>query len=200
MPDETPTNPPDQPDDNAAREIAEFAWYKEERAILTKVELETEKNYDTLLVTLSTLAIGASFALMQVTVRSSFTSAWLVVSWIAFGLCLLISLVDRLMSYWTHLWLRERMDAQFDHWSEGAKDRALDAHRENLFIKLLRWLKWVSFVLIVIGIFSLMIFAFAGAGEEAMESPKPPMPIAPIVVNVYNGFTPTTAPTLQVIH
>jgi hypothetical protein len=196
MADETSPNPPDPTPDKSALQKKcddEFDWYENERPILTKAEIEAEKNYDTLLVTLSTLAIGSSFVVMKDVVRSPSASAFIVLAWCAFGLCLFVALVDRLLSYWTHLCWRKIIDKEFSPWREGARERALSAYPGIRFIWLLPWLKWVGFGLLLVGMLFLMAFVFVGTGTTAAE----PKPQTPIVVNVYNGSPPTTAPATR---
>jgi hypothetical protein len=192
-----PTPIPSPLDEEALRKLKcddEFSRFDKERDTLTKAELENEKGYDTLLVTLSTLAIGSSFTILKDILRTTGASALIILSWSAFGLCLFIALADKLLSYWTHKKWREVLDAEFKTWREGAWERAQAKYPGIKFVRALPHLKWVAFVALLFGVIFLMAFVFVGTGAPPAEE-KTPAP--PVTVNVYNGASPTTVPIIK---
>jgi len=166
----------------------EFAWYEKERPSLVKSEIDSEKNYDTLLVTLSTLAIGSSFTVLKDVTRTSSASALILLAWLTFGLCLFTALADRLLSYWTHRRWRQILDAKFAPWQEGARERALAEYPNIRLIWLLSWLKWIGLLWLLLGMIFLMVFVFIATGV----APEVPKPATPVIVNVYNSPPSTT--------
>jgi hypothetical protein len=166
----------------------EFAWYEKERPSLVKSEIDSEKNYDTLLVTLSTLAIGSSFTVLKDVTRTSSASALILLAWLTFGLCLFIALADRLLSYWTHRRWRQILDAKFAPWQEGARERALAEYPNIRLIWLLPWLKWIGLLWLLLGMIFLMVFVFIATGV----APDVPKSATPVIVNVYNSPPSTT--------
>lgn len=185
----------------------EFERYDKVRADVVEAERKAETNYDTLLVTLSTLAIGTSFTVLKDVVKASGSSALLIWSWVALGVCLILALSDRLLTYWTHMRWRELLDAEFGAgdapWREGAWDRALKKYDEMRLIKVLPWLKWFGFGSLLIGLVFLMAFVFSGR-EGAPTTDAAPVaamaqsPQAPVIVNNYNMIAPAT-PSAQAI-
>jgi hypothetical protein len=182
------------PDEDLQKKCAdEYARFLAARETLTKSELEAEKNYDTLLVSLSTLAIASSFTILKDVVRSSSASALIVLSWLTFGLCLLIALTDRLLTYYAHRKYRQFLDAEFTGtWAgPGAFERAQAKYEQLKWRKPIKFLKWTAAGFLAIGLVLLMMFVFIGTGQPVVEA----KPASPVIVNVYNSATPTTAPT-----
>lgn len=143
----------------------EFERYEKYRAELVKGQLEGEKNYDTTLVTLSTVAIGASF-----TVVKDLHGGLLLIgcAWFFLSVCLFIALIDRLQTYLVHKKTREIFDRHFGNWTTtgvGTWDAA-SAEANGLFRnKYLHWLKWICFGSLLLGVAFLML-AVAGRIEQ----------------------------------
>ena len=187
--------PPVDPAAQIARleklQAEDFARYYKEREAILKQELEAEKNYDILVVSLSTAAIGASFTLLKDMVRADGAPSFLILSWVALVGSLFTALTDRVLSYWLHRKWREQMDVEFDDWKEGIWPRLHHIHGSLPFRKWLLRLKWISFGSMLVGVMLLMAFVLA-----ALSTPTAPptTPSTPVVVNVYNGAPPTTMP------
>lgn len=201
MPDET-TQPDSTPDDPQRKQRErdtlekqcddEYARYLPEREQLKKSELDAEKNYDTLLVSLSTLAIGSSFTVLKDIVQHASAIALIVLAWIALGICLLSALVDRLLTYYGHKEYRRLLDKEFTGtWSgPGAFDRAYAAYKKIWWRKPLPYMKWFGFVFLSVGLILLMVFIFIAMGAKSSDE----KPSVPVVVNVYNSATPVAKP------
>lgn len=169
----------------------EFARFEKHRAELIKGQLEGEKNYDTLLVALSTLAIGSSFTIVKDITKGN-AAPLMILAWVALACCLFAALVDRLLTYAAHRRTREVFDEEFSAWSEGAWARAENRSAGLWHNRVLDRLKWVCFGSLALGVLFLMMSVFVG-WQASSSTPTSP----PVIINVYNGSSPTTAPTTQ---
>jgi F0F1-type ATP synthase assembly protein I len=182
----------------------EYDRYTKTQSDLAKSEAEAEKSFDTLLVTIATVAIGASFTLLKDVVKG--TNAWIIVAWLLLGLCVVGSLVDRLYTYQFHKKWKKQLDDVFNNyglhcghaWKEAMyRFSALRTERIWKFFpaeKFLHFIKWFNGVGLVFGILALMIYVYAGAGPSSQ--PTATSAPGPVVVNVYTASTqPTTKPS-----
>src|SRR4051794_19125084 len=104
----------------------EFERYYKERDELVKAKLKADENYDTLLVTISTLALGASLTKDWVNRGTGASAAFIITAWICFALCLLVSLAHRGLTYYTHDKWIGMLDAAFSDWQPNAAGRAVE--------------------------------------------------------------------------
>jgi hypothetical protein len=167
------------PAEKAAREKAcdnEFARYNKERDSLIKTELDAEKNYDTLLVTLSTGVIGASYVLLKDAGKMPpSTYEFLIASWVSLSLCLFGALVDRLLTYISHQKLRGAMDNQFSGWSgPGAMERAITDYNKLRWPNVLPIMKWVCFGTFFCGV-GLLVPALLWNFHNGSNQPQQPI-------------------------
>jgi len=178
----------------------EFARYHKERDTIIKNELEAEKNFDTTLLSLSTLAIGASLTIYKDIVRAGSATPLIVISWLFLGICIFASLTDRLLSYFTHKQWRDILDGEFTHYVErggvGAWDRVLPKYEEIPWVKHLPKLKWVSFGTLALGIVFLMLFVLIAEPPKATPVVAPLVTVAPTPVSVV-VYAATTQPTVS---
>lgn len=202
-PNETDSKSWDDCDDAAkdARASQEYSRYTTTRSDLLKAEGESEKNFDTILLTISSVAIAASFTLLKDVVKG--TNFWIIFAWILLVLCLVGSLIDRLYTYRFHQEWKLRLDDVFNNyllhcghaWKEA--DARFNALRQEKIWRLfpaeqfLRKIKWANAIVLVLGIVSMMIYVYVGAEQQ---TPQTPIPAAnPVIVNVFNSSTqPTT--------
>ena len=174
----------------------EFVRYEKHRSDLTKAELEAEKNFDTVLASLASLAIGSSFTVLKDITKGA-GATLIITAWVALGICVFSSLLDRLLTYLTHQKWRLKFDNEFETWSEGAWQRGLDAYDKLPLINALPWLKWVSLSTLFIGVILLLAAVLYGwnvtSVVSAPASATATSPLPPITVNVY-ALQPTTRP------
>ncbi len=187
---------PDQPDLEARQRLQqvcdeEFQRFEKHRGELIKGQLEGEKNYDTLLVALSTLAIGSSFTIVKDITKGN-AAPLMVVAWVTLATCLFLALIDRLLTYAAHRRSREIFDEEFAAWSEGAWSRGQARSAALWHNRALDRLKWACFGTLALGVVFLMLSVFVGWQSSPSQPPSPP-----VIVNVYNGGMPATVPTTQ---
>lgn len=186
------------------RATKEHERYIKERSELAKTEIDAEKNFDTLLVTISTVAIGASFTLLKDVVKG--TNAWIILAWVGLLICLVGSLIDRIYTYNFHREYRRLMDDVFVNinlhcghaWKEvAARRKHLSQSKVWHFFRaesFLTYLKWVNGSALILGIIALMLYVYAGANNPTADAAtRLPFSSAPVNVNVYNGV-PSTQP------
>ncbi len=190
----------------------EFDKYETERETLRKTELDAEKNYDTMLTTLSAGALAGCW-----TVWTNISSGkspdygifLLGIAWVSFAVSLAASLLDRKFTYDAHKSWRKTLDEEFQNWSVGAFQRADEKYEKLPGIKTLRYIKNVSLWTLFIGIGFFTIFLMLNYKATAI-SPTPTLaPIAPSsqVTNVIvaspsanAGSTAATQPTTNPVH
>lgn len=184
-----------------SRATAEHERYKSERSDLLSAENDAEKNFDTLLVTISSIAIAASFTLMKDVVKA--TTGSLVLAWLCLGICLVGSLVDRLYTYHFHKQYRKCLDDVFmkyhEHpghgWSEAQARRAeLCARRIwSLFPaeKFLTAIKWMNAGFLALGLAALMLYVSinGNAGNGVASSTNGSVPLN---INVISSSSQAT--------
>jgi len=185
-----------------ARTDSEHERYTTERGDLIKAEGETEKNLDGLLVTISTLAIGASLTLLKDVAKGP--NGWLIFSWVMLTLCLVGSLADRIYSYKFHKNWRNELDDVFTNynahhrghgWKEA--DARLAALKVGKIWRLFKAeafldaIKWLNAGFLTLGLIGMMMNVYVGAIPSAAPAPAAPS----VTVNVFNATTqPTKTP------
>jgi hypothetical protein len=165
----------------------EFERYYKEREQWAKVQLESERSYDALLVTISTLALGASLTKDWSGHGRSSDRGVLIVGWIAFVLCLLISLAHRYLSFLTHKRWIAVVDAEFENkpFECGAMARAGKKYEKIPFIRIVESLKLVAGCAVIVGVTCSLIILI-GNSEAQPVAVAQPSPTAP-VINIYNA-------------
>jgi len=177
----------------------EYARYTTTRSDLLKAEGEAEKNFDTILLTISSVAIAASFTLIKDVVKG--TNGWIIVSWILLGICLVGSLIDRLYTYHFHREWKDCLDDVFKSYREhcGHAWKEAEARLNGLRVRkiwkfcaaqlFLDKIKWVNSFALVLGLVAMMVYIYVGANAQPQITPT----TAPAVtVNVYNSSTQPT--------
>jgi hypothetical protein len=157
-------------------------WEKYEinRKDVCKGEDDAEKAYDTALLAVASIAIGATFPLLK-DITSTASFVFIVISWSVLGSCFVIALLDRLLSYYTHMKWREILDEEFDNWTPGAWKRCKEKHGTIPFLDVLPTLKWWGFGTLLGGLILLMVGAAVGWSGNPKATPAP----------IMNNFTPT---------
>jgi hypothetical protein len=181
-----------------SRADKEHDRYTKERSDLVKAESDSEKNFDTLLVTISSIAIAASFTLMKDVVKG--TNGWIIAAWALLGVCLVGSLIDRMYTYRCHKKWRDRLDDVFNNydlhcghaWKE-ADARLQDLRAEKVWYvfpaeKFLDRIKFINAGGLIFGLIALMIYVYVGSAPQA-----PAAAPQPVIVNVYNSATQPVA-------
>ena len=169
----------------------EFDKYYKHHDVICKAEDDAEKNFDTTLMALASLAIGSTFTLLK-DITSTPGAVLIFLSWIALAGCLFAALIDRLLSYTTHKKWRLEFDREYGDWKEGAWQRSLATRDTIRFMKWLPRLKWIGFWTLIAGLLLLLLGGVIGWHGTSAPTVAP---TTPVVVNVYAATTqPTTRP------
>lgn len=175
MPDEASPSPEE------AECNREFDLYEGYRKEVLPVEREAEKSFDTFLGTISVAAIGSTFTLLS-DVSKGAGKGWIIASWVFFAFCLLISLGDRLATYYVNKRGREIYDRHFAAWKSGAFAAATQEALRHPVNTVLNYTKYIATALFGIGLLLLLIgIASSWAGPSPSETSQ-----SPVTVNVYN--------------
>lgn len=141
--------------------------YKAQRQTYTIAYVEAEKAYDTWLLTLSGGALGLSMTFLKDIARSTpgtpVTAAWwLFVSWIAFGLSIILILVNQRISPGAHERFIEILDEQFSpprYQADGQAMQRVHAQQRNaLQSKVILVFNWASVFFFCVGVVILGLF------------------------------------------
>lgn len=184
-----PTKAEPSPPDECDRD---FDRYERERPDVVKSELESEKNYDTLLVTLSTVALGTSLTVLKDVVGNDKAGQFwaLGAAWVAFVVSLAAALYHRKLTYETHKKWREILDEEFTSWKSGAWTRAMEAYHRIPGIKAVDHMKNVAYWALIVGVVFLSVFLVLNLIEKGQVNAKPqPAAASPAVT----GSAPTHA-------
>ncbi|MBI3474747.1 MAG: hypothetical protein HY010_03370 [Acidobacteria bacterium] len=114
------------------------------------------ENFDKYLITFSTgaLALSLSFIKDVVPLRDAIWISLLIVSWAAFILAALVTLV----SFRFSLSALERMVPVLNDYYLNAKPAAYDKHMDDLRTKAVDWCAWAGLFFFVLGLICTMIF------------------------------------------
>jgi hypothetical protein len=166
----------------------EYGRYVLERPPLKEKELADERNFDNLIVTLATAALGGSIVVAKDLFSSSAGIWFAILSWLLCGGSLTIALLDRHWTYQAHKKWRDMMDEEMSHkkWQPGAWDR-LDKEYDNIpHVKLLPKMKEYALWALGGGIVLLLIFiAVEALNRQAASKDEK------VIVNVYTTTQPT---------
>lgn len=186
---------PQETPDDSHREQRErdFQRYNKERDEWVKAMLDAERSYDTLLVTISTLALGASLTKDWVARQTGIGDFFLVLSWTGFAVCLGLSLLHRYWTHYTHQTWIDKCDEVFKTWTPDVWTRCDSAYNEVPKVRIVEKVKKWAGIAVGIGIAS----SFCLLIVERYSGPKvaPGAPAFPFsqTINVYPGSTqPTT--------
>jgi hypothetical protein len=141
----------------------EFDLYEPERQELRKAELDAEKNYDTMMVTLSSLAIGVSLTVVKDFIGKD-KARWLLsigLALLAFVACLILAFWDKKLTFRTHRAWREKLDDKFKNWKPGAWDEAQSEYHLIAGINCIDKIKNAAEVCLISGIVLLTVFVLA---------------------------------------
>ncbi|MGO9404002.1 MAG: hypothetical protein ACLPVW_11095 [Terriglobales bacterium] len=135
------------------------------------------ENFDKYLLTFSSGALGLSLAFIK-DVAPIGRAVWipsLLASWVAFLLCILVTLV----SFRISILALEGMVPYLDEFYLRNNAEAFDKHRESRLTKAVEWCAWAGIILFVCGVFFTMMFVYANIREAKLMSEKenPPKPI-----------------------
>ncbi len=175
------TNPEEAAKERSEICDREFERYYKERDEWIKAQLEAERSYDALLVTISTLALGASLAKPPVVEAGSFSHVVLIIGWFAFVVCLLTSLAHRYLSYDTHKRWIDVVDAEFRNWAPGALPRAEAKYDSIPFIRFVEKLKLIAGIAVAFGVLLLMCFLMANSTALAPQAPSVAPTYSPVI-------------------
>ena len=156
----------------------EFDRYEGERPEIRKAEFDTEKSLDTILVTLSSLALTVSLTILKDFIKGD-AAVWrwsVAVAWVCFVISLLLSLFDRKLTYQTHRAWRELLDSKFTPWKPGAWDEAQREYDDIPGMKWLNRLKAGSFWSLALGIVLLSMFLLVNLYANTPADTANPQP------------------------
>src|ERR1041384_6345356 len=194
MTDESKPNQETQDDLRREQRDRDFQRYYKEREEWVKAMLDAERSYDTLLVTISTLALGASLTKDWVAKQTGVGDIFLVLAWTSFAACLVLSLLHR---YWTHsthqIWI-DKCDEVFDSWTPDVWERCDCAYNEVPRVKLVERVKTWAGIAVGIGIASSFVLLIV----ERYTGPKADLPATLLPFNqTINIYPPSTQPATQ---
>jgi hypothetical protein len=178
-----------EPDDALRQQ--HFVQYFKERDDYIKAALDAERSYDTLLASISTLALGASFTKDWVNSSSGAGNVFLVFAWFGFASCLILSLLHRYLTYWVHRDWVDKIGQMFKNWTPDIWER-IDAEYEKMpRFKTVEQIKTWSGIAVLVGI----VMTFCLLLSSRFASAKPPTAPSPIqqTFNIY----PRTQPSLK---
>lgn len=121
------------------------------------------ENFDKYLLTFSSGALGLSLAFIK-DVAPIGQAVWipsLFASWVAFLLCILVTLV----SFRISILALEAMVPHLNDFYLNSNAEAFDKHRENWLTKAVEWLAWAGIILFICGVFFTMMFVYANIRE-----------------------------------
>ena len=128
------------------------------------------ENFDKYLLAFSSGALGLSLAFIK-DVAPIGRAVWvwsLLTSWVAFLLCILVTLV----SFRISILALEAMVPHLDEFYLNNNAEAFDKHRESFLTKAVEWCAWAGIFLFVCGVFFTMMFVYANIREAKLMSEK----------------------------
>jgi hypothetical protein len=132
------------------------------------------ENFDKYLITFSSGALGLSLTFIKdiVPLKDAIWIPSLIVSWVAFIVCILVTLISFRISI---LALEKMSPALDDFYLKGNVD-AFNKHMEDPWTKAVDWCAWGGIILFVLGLFFTMMFVGANVLEAKRmgneENPK----------------------------
>ena len=165
----------------------EHGRYVLERAPLKEKELDAEKNFDALVVTLASSALAGSVVVAKDLFPTAGGLALAIISWLLSGASLAIALTDRHWTYQAHKKWRLMMDDAISHdkWKPGAWDRLDKEYNDIPHVKQLPRLKQYALWALGGGILFLLIFIVVAASNR-QTAPKDEK----VIINVYTTTQP----------
>jgi len=160
----------------------EYDKFETERDNLRKTELDAEKNYDTMLTTLSAGALAGCWQIWRDAIaKGQFTGAvWLLLSSLAFVVSLALALLDRKYTFDAHKKWRLILDSEFDtkKWKPGAFERADERYKELPGLGFLRQAKNLIIGFLFVGIllfggYVLVNYYFGGKPDGQANATAP---------------------------
>lgn len=191
-----PSAPTPTPEEQWLKSWAqEHGRYKVEREPLVKSELEAEKNFDSLIVTLASSALAGSVVLSKDFFADSSWTPLAITSWIFCSASLALALLDRYWTYKTHKKWRVLMDEALDqkNWHPGAFERLKDQYQNIKFIRVLPHLKIAALTTLAIGVFTLLVFISIARRGAPTPMPAVASPNGNVTVNVFSATTQPVA-------
>jgi len=128
------------------------------------------ENFDKYLLTFSSGALGLSLAFVK-DVAPFGQAVWipsLFVSWVAFLLCILVTLI----SFRISILALEGMLPHLNEFYLNSNAEAFDKHRESWLTKAVEWLAWAGIILFICGVFFTMMFVYANIREANRMNAK----------------------------
>lgn len=128
------------------------------------------ENFDKYLLTFSSGALGLSLTFIK-DVAPIGQAVWipsLFVSWVAFLLCLLVTLI----SFRISILALEGMLPHLNEFYLNSNAEAFDKHRESWLTKAVEWLAWAGIILFICGVFFTMMFVYANIREANQINAK----------------------------
>jgi hypothetical protein len=128
------------------------------------------ENFDKYLLTFSSGALGLSLTFIK-DVAPIGQAVWipsLFVSWVAFLLCILVTLI----SFRISILALEGMLPHLNEFYLNSNAEAFDKHRESWLTKAVEWLAWAGIILFICGVFFTMMFVYANIREANRMNAK----------------------------
>ena len=192
-----PSNETSDDDPHREQRERDFQRYWKERDEWVKAMLDAERSYDTLLVTISTLALGASLTKDWVAKPTGLGDFFLVLAWTAFAACLGLSLLHRYWTHYTHqTWISE-CDKVFKEWTPDVWERCDTAYNNVPKIKVVESVKMWAGIAVAVGIASSFCLLIVERYIGPKAAPTPGQLPFSQTINVY---PPATQPTTQQVN
>jgi len=154
------------------------------------------ENFDKYLLTFSSGALGLSLAFIK-DVAPIGQAVWipsLFASWVAFLLCILVTLV----SFRISILALEAMVPHLNDFYLNGKADAFDKHQENWLTKAVEWLAWAGIILFICGVFFTMMFVYANIREAKRMSENSKKNPTRVEAMDFGCKPPTVTPTNEV--
>jgi hypothetical protein len=188
-PPETPA-PPESADEK--KEWDKWYWTQ---AGQVKRDIDSgADSFDKSMLTLSSGALGVSLAFIKDIVPRG-TASWiclLIISWIAFALCIATTVVSFLFSIAAHKKHRELLDKM---WT--TRKRELAELEPSVWNRLVTFCTRTALTLFLVGLASTMVFVVKNVSSRAENSEG--LPAAPSVRDVRNFYMSGTGETRKVV-
>jgi hypothetical protein len=146
------------------------------------------ENFDKYLLTFSSGALGLSLSFIKdvVPLKEAIWIPWLIASWVAFLLCILVTL----FSFRVSIRALEKMVPHLNEFYLEGKVDAFNKHLEDRWTKAVDWCAYGGIILFVLGLIFTMMFVGANIREakQMSENDNRPKPIR--VDRMDFGFKP----------
>ena len=166
-----PTSSPQQPFAPSERAVK---LHDEYRKKVWEDSVSGSENFDKYLLTFSSGALGLSLTFIKdiVPLKDAVWKPWLILSWFAFILCILVTLG----SFRISIRALEKMSPVLDDFYLNGNVEAFNRHMKDPWTRAVDWCAWSGIILFVLGLFFTMMFVSVNvvraSGGAEKDSPS----------------------------